>query len=49
MRHRIGRLIALLFYLVVLLLVIFHQDMLAMYGMAVGMLVEAVIALTAKE
>ena len=45
MRRKIWRLIMVVFYAAVLLLVIAHQDMLAMYGMAVGMLVEAVMAL----
>lgn len=49
MRHLIRRVLAVLFYLVVLLLVIFHQNMLAMYGMAVGMLLEALVMLRASH
>ncbi len=49
MRHSYWRVIAVIFYLVVLLLVVFHQDMLAMYGMAVGMLLEAIMALLFKS
>ena len=45
MRGQLWRLITVLFYVIVLLLVIFRQDMLAMYGMAVGMLAEALVAL----
>lgn len=48
MRQRVWRVLAVLFYLVVLLLVVFHQDMLAMYGMAVGMLLEALVMLRIK-
>lgn len=45
MRRKIWRLVMVVFYAAVLLLVVVHQDMLAMYGMAVGMLVEAVMGL----
>lgn len=45
MRRKIWRLVMVVFYAAVPLLVVVHQDMLAMYGMAVGMLVEAVMAL----
>lgn len=48
MQHKYWRVIAVVFYLIVLLLVIFHQDMLAMYGMAVGMLLEAIMTLLSK-
>ena len=48
MRQRVWRVLAVLFYLVVLLLVVFHQNMLAMYGMAVGMLLEALVMLRIK-
>ncbi|MFD1549531.1 hypothetical protein [Levilactobacillus fuyuanensis] len=48
MQHKYWRMLAVIFYLIVLLLVVFHQDMLAMYGMAVGMLLEAIMALLSK-
>ncbi|MFC6207925.1 hypothetical protein [Levilactobacillus tongjiangensis] len=47
-RRKAGRLIAVIFYFVVFLLVAFHQDMLAMYGMAVGMLAEALMQFIQK-
>lgn len=48
MRHKYWRILAVVFYLIVLLLVVFHQDMLAMYGMTVGMLLEAIMTLPSK-
>ncbi len=48
MWHKYWRIFAVVFYLIVLLLVVFHQDMLAMYGMAVGMLLEAIMTLPSK-
>ncbi|WP_164511326.1 hypothetical protein [Levilactobacillus mulengensis] len=36
-----GAIVATAYYAVILLLVAFHLDMLAMWGMAVGMLVDA--------
>ncbi|WP_164506418.1 hypothetical protein [Levilactobacillus yonginensis] len=47
-RRKTWRLIAVIFYFAVFLLVAFHQDMLAMYGMALGMLVEALMQFIQK-